>query len=88
VVTGIDVTRILADVQARKVTQYPEQIIVIPDEYGSPDVANEYRLTVLRLLSRDWVMPTGDGDGRGLVLRLTSIGEQRLIEAQQKAGVR
>lgn len=78
---------VLDAIQGGYVTQYPNDVYQLPaSAYDSPEQAQEYRQTVLLLLSRGWAMPTRATGNRGeYVLRLTSIGEQRLIEA--RAGV-
>lgn len=72
--SAVDTSRILDDVRAGLVTAYPNDIFVIPD-WVPLDEAENYRLSLVTLLGRSWVMrPIEANPDGGRVLLLTTPG--------------
>ena len=71
-----DVERlVLDDVHAGRITAYPNDIFVIPDEIPL-DRAEAYRATIAGLLARSWVMrAVNPPDSAGKVLLVTTLGD-------------
>lgn len=70
----VDTSQILDDVRDGLVTAYPNDVFVIPD-WVPLDEAENYRLSLVTLLGRSWVMrPIEANPDGGSVLLVTTLG--------------